>query len=630
MVSGTTSSRNQNGAMPAGNANGEGGKKTKSQATGRKLMIRHLPPLITEEEVQAILGEEWKSGNDRVGWAQFQQGKVSKSSFKEPRPSLYSLHLIKEDDVPIFKDFVLNTTWHDAKNTSTMASFQVHAQDVSTRVPPAKHRVDPRQGTIDQDPEFQAFLHNLTQPKEAQSKEAESAELPLPTSEESVKENKVSNLVKFIQEKKAAKAKEAAAAKSAKHSRQESQGGKTKAGDDNKKKGKDAKADKSDKDKDKLKEPAPKLLTKKAAAQEAAAEAAKQAAGQISAAKSPEEAAPKSRRANIAQAAKILQRDLGLSPGSAHRRARQNAAKADAVPTPEASTNTANEKEASEARELDSPKAVPTGPKAQGNEGSRRSRGKGKGTATTTTASEPSNGKATESPAKPTTGPIILLKKDASKKDDTAPASRSIPSNPVTAAATATNTAATVAPTPPTGPKGVAGKGSSAKASASTQQKKAAAQPTPGATRAFVKHANPSQGITEPLLKQSMENFGPVTFVEIDKRKGFAYVDFGDAESLRKAVTASPVPIAQGTVQVLERKDKKPATPAPSQPAPSEKATGEPQTATSTGTASTDKPKRGNRGRGRRGGGANGNANAATGTSGASNDAASTAAPAAG
>lgn len=77
MASSATSSRHQNGATPGSN-NAGGGKKTKAQATGQKFMIRHLPPLITEEELHAILGEEWKTGNGKVDWAEFQQGKVPK------------------------------------------------------------------------------------------------------------------------------------------------------------------------------------------------------------------------------------------------------------------------------------------------------------------------------------------------------------------------------------------------------------------------------------------------------------------------------------------------------------------------------------------------------------------------
>ena len=50
--------------------------------------------------------------------------------------------------------------------------------------------------------------------------------------------------------------------------------------------------------------------------------------------------------------------------------------------------------------------------------------------------------------------------------------------------------------------------------------------------------------------------FGAIEKVEIDKRKGFAYVDFVEPEGLQKAMAASPIKIAQGAVQVLERKEK--------------------------------------------------------------------------
>ena len=73
-------------------------------------------------------------------------------------------------------------------------------------------------------------------------------------------------------------------------------------------------------------------------------------------------------------------------------------------------------------------------------------------------------------------------------------------------------------------------------------------------THAFLKHANPSQGVTEPLLEEAFKAFGAVIKVEIDKKKGFAYVDFAEASSLQKAIASSPVKVAQGQVVVLERK----------------------------------------------------------------------------
>ena len=80
------------------------------------------------------------------------------------------------------------------------------------------------------------------------------------------------------------------------------------------------------------------------------------------------------------------------------------------------------------------------------------------------------------------------------------------------------------------------------------------AAPPSTATQAFLKHANPSQGITEPLLDEAFAVFGTINKVEIDKKKGFAYVDFAEPESLQKAIRASPIKVAQGQVVVLELK----------------------------------------------------------------------------
>lgn len=95
------------------------------------------------------------------------------------------------------------------------------------------------------------------------------------------------------------------------------------------------------------------------------------------------------------------------------------------------------------------------------------------------------------------------------------------------------------------GPPAKSGKNAKAKPSASS---------TSTATQAFLKHANPSQGVTEPVLETAFGAFGVVTKVEIDKKKGFGYVDFAEPESLQKALAASPVSVAQSQVVVLERK----------------------------------------------------------------------------
>jgi len=466
-------------------------------------------------------------------------------------------------------------------------------------MPTGKKRTDPRQGTIDSEPEFMKFLESLTtppQPKEADPEQAiddgAKADVKVTTTP----------LVEYLKEKKANKAKEAALAKSAKHARHESH---NKSKEDTKKKGKESKNDKADKpsekekEKEKVREPV-KLLTKKSVAQEVA-EAAKTAANQASN-KPAEEAPPKSRRANISAAAKILQRDLGLSPGSAHRKARQNAAKADVTvksdsvnkeakdsPSKPAAASTTTPTAPSKSTSA-SATPTPSTPKTQLSEGSRRGRGKGsKQSSSGETAKGKSSEPLTTGKSTPIQTPIILKRGE----DSESAAVTSPPATPATASAST--------PATPTGPKAATGgKGTSAGKSVSAAPKKVSTPSvTAGATRGFVKHANPSQGVTEPLLKRAMEAFGPVTFVEIDKRKGFAYVDFGNHEALVKAIGASPVSVAQGTVQVLERKETKKAAPAaaPSAQPVTEKKV-EPQ---------TERSKRGGRGRGRRGGANSGN-----------------------
>ncbi|KAI1210788.1 Smg-4/UPF3 family-domain-containing protein [Annulohypoxylon truncatum] len=608
-----TTTRKANGVLPVSSTqatNDAPKSKAKEPTRGKKVIVRRLPPGITEAEFWAILGDEWKSGNGKVDWTKFQDGHVSQDPSNPSSPARCYLQVLRTDDIPVLAEVVQRSIWEDDKKTfndPALVGPPYLELSIYQKIPTTKRRMDSKQGTIDQDPDFMAFLDSLTQDPAVKEVEAEQI------AEDSLKDNvKVTTtpLVEYLKEKKANKGKETTSAKSTKHGRHESQGGKTKGSqEDSKKKTKESKTEKAEKaaekDEKKAKEPI-KLLTKKAAAQEAA-ETAKPTSTSTTTTKTTEEAAPKSRRANIAAAAKILQRDLGLSPGSAHRRARQDAAKAEAAAKADSgkekdSKDTASTTPTAPSQPTSSaPPSAPTAPKAQAAESSRRSRGAkaAKQNASGDTAKGKDNTGSTKSA--PVTTPVILK-----RMDDTPP------TGPASTTPAATTSAT---PTPPTGPKAAAGKASS---KSGPSQKKGSGQPsiTAGATRAFVKHANPSQGVTEPLLKQAMEVYGPVTFVEIDKRKGFAYVDFGDHEALVKAITASPVPVAQGTVQVLERKEIKKPAQAPTQPA-ADKASSD---------APPDRPKRGGRGRGRRGGG---NVNSANTNAPAESSSSTTPAPAA-
>lgn len=51
--------------------------KTKAHNEGEKLVIRRLPPGMTEAEFLSILGGEWELGKGKVDWFSFSEGKIS-------------------------------------------------------------------------------------------------------------------------------------------------------------------------------------------------------------------------------------------------------------------------------------------------------------------------------------------------------------------------------------------------------------------------------------------------------------------------------------------------------------------------------------------------------------------------
>ena len=585
MANSQAGSRTANGVLPASHAKSQpqAGAGTSSRAgkgktpvEGQKVVLRRLPPGITEQETVAFLSDEWKPGGAKVGWFSFQAGKISKDPAKPSRPSRAYLHVLKTDQVMALVEHVRNTEWLDAKDTSASSCLVGPPMlDISIykKVPSGKVRSDARAGTIDQDPEFMDFLEALANP----NKDPEADH----TAEEDDKQiTKASStpLIDYLLEKKANKAKESAASKSGKHARHESGTGKGKSSEDSKKRSKESKTEKStEKPKENVK-----ILTKKAAV-EAAADAANAAASQIMAnSKEKEELTKSGRRAGIAAAARILQRDLGLSPGNAHRRARQEAAKAESEAKGSASSSAAKDtppaKEtvktaavastptASEAPTTAARPPTPTAPKAAAGSSSRGSRGK-KGAAVEkekggkekkgTTTDKSGEASAAATPKAPV---AILKKKDREENKQEATPPISIPNGSAEGKATATTTNPTSATTKavPNGVKASPGKGAAGSGRKGRGEGSSNSTPniSPAATRAFVKHANSSQGVTEALLKEALQAYGNVTFVEMDKRKGFAYVDFADHDGLVRAITAGPVSVAQAMVQVLERKDK--------------------------------------------------------------------------
>lgn len=576
--------------------------RSKAHNEGEKMVIRRLPPGMTQPEFVTILGSDWEVSNGKVDWLSYIPGKVSaeyvislkatpllifcaasndvliSSPSKPSRPSRAYLHLMRKDDIMPLSEVVRSSTWEDAKSTFTdpaLVGPPVLEFSVYKKIAGTKKRTDARQGTIDQDPEFMAFLEDLANP--APMRESIDVEDPNDTAKVEAKVT-TTPLVEYLKEKKANKGKDGASGKISKS------GGKGRGGfkdDDtsNKRKGKDSKGDRTDK----TPKETVKILTKKAATEQAA-EAAKEIASQIAttnasttattgagagAGASASSDVPKSRRAGIAAAARILQRDLGLSPGSAHRRARHDAAKAEAdakgtvSSTKESDTVaivaplaavTGKSSTASEAAPARSSKGRPESPATTRSQSGRRIRGgknadKGKGTAATETA----NASAQPTAVNP---PVILKKRNDSEVTTKAPPT-------ITTTTTETPSSSQVPSSNATSNKNNNKQGAREKGNTKQSQKKPSSV-SASATRAFVKHVSASQGVNDASLREALEAFGTITLVEIDKRKGFAYVDFSEHDALAKAVTASPISIGQASVQVLERKDKKSVAAAPS------------------------------------------------------------------
>ncbi|KAK0748511.1 Smg-4/UPF3 family-domain-containing protein [Apiosordaria backusii] len=561
-------SRKTNGATAA-QSSPDPPKATKAKApvNGEKVVVRRLPPGMTEEEFVTILGDEWKIGSGKVGWFSYCPGKVSQHPSKPSIPARAYLHVSQRDQLPDLLRTVQEAKWEDAKETyndPALVAPPTVEFSIFKKIPSDKKRVDGRQGTIDQDPEFMAFLESLASPDG--NKEGVTAE---PEPEEEPEKATTTPLIEYLKERKAAKAKEAAAAKIAmKHARTESLSGKgkapaTSAEEPKRRSTRESRTERTTEKAPEKPRESVKILTKKVvAAAEAAAEAAKVAAiqktTQSSAASASSEAPSKSRRAGIAAAARILQRDLGLSSSNAHRKARMDAAKADADSKGSAAKGPAKENiPIAPEPAPPPPPAQPSSsapPKSQPAAPSNRSRNRKRGGGDEGGKSKGDNkadkqvDTAPPAPAPTPVKPVLLLKKrDAAPPQ---PQQSSTPATPVSA--TIPQTApSTAGPSQPTAPKNAPAK----QGGGGGSKKNAGPAPSSGATRAFVKHANHSQGVTEALLKEALSAYGTVTSVDIDRKKGFAYVDFADHAGLAKAMAASPVTVAQATVQVLERKD---------------------------------------------------------------------------
>ncbi|KAF1994061.1 hypothetical protein P154DRAFT_40238 [Amniculicola lignicola CBS 123094] len=543
-----------NGVLPAAilqkNAPNSTPRGPKPPSPRMKLICRRLPPGLTQAEFEAVIGDDWKMGAGRVDWFMYKRGKISKDAAKPSKPSKAYFHVTQQQYITALGNVVRQSSFLDATKSfqdPALVGPPVVEFAPYHRVFTGKKRTDNRQGTIDQDPEFKAFLESLTNP----------ITKPTGIDAQTEKPGKVTTtpLIEALREKKANKDKAKAAAK---HGRGES---KDDAGGEKKmlnKSGKDVATTGADKGRklsknDKATKEAVKVLNKMASAsKDASASTSSEKAA--SSASSP---APERKRGNALNAKAMLQRDLGIGPAANRRRgAKKDAGSAaqDAAQTTEDTKQKAKDPAPPVvAAAASAEKSVPP-KKEPGSKPSRAERRAYKASLTDRTNTK-NMGEDVKSPTKAAAAPApTILKKPQNAPNPTPKgpiASREPPTEP--AAARSQTGAAPVAPSTKAG----ASLGESA-GRASKAAQPAATNPTPGATsrQAFLKHANPSQGITEPLIEEALKPFGTVEKVEIDKRKGFAYVDFAEPEGLQKAMAASPIKVAQGAVQVLERKEK--------------------------------------------------------------------------
>jgi regulator of nonsense transcripts 3 len=472
---------------------------TKSTSTARlKLEIRRLPPGLTLGEFEEILGPVWKLGNRKVDWREYRQGKFKQAIGKVPEQSRCYIHLTSEALVKDFEARFLQVVFHDKAGT--------HKSPDLRHLPPTlgfapnqrmalnvKARTDTRQGTIDQDPEFIRFLEAETQPiskpaaLDTVGAEKEKVERVGATS---------TPLIEAIREKKANKAKAAAA-------KEEKRDGKSHAKTENKevpvveKPNKEARSAAAQKTETAAKEPA-KAVNKHVAS--------KQQQQQQRPA-SPQQSASTKGQPSPAKSKRSATNAKGQSAAATQPAASSAAPTASATATAQTSSST-----------------TPAAPR-------QRQKGNPEGLKK-------------------------LFQKDLGIKPKPAAAAKeTTPAAPKPKTETPTVSAATKAKEPAQLPSSKAQPNSKASAAAKSENQSAASASS-SSHKAYLKHANPSQGMTEVLIQQALSQFGDVVSVTIDPRKGTAIALFKDAQGLQKAREAKRVTVASGNVEVHEFKDR--------------------------------------------------------------------------
>lgn len=169
----------------------------KGQSDRTKVVVRHLPPTITEsaftEQIDGSFGR-------RYNWMSFRPGKASQ---KHPCFARAYMDFKRAEDVIEFAEFFGGHVFVNEKGAQFKAEVEYAP---SQRVPSQCPKKDGREGTIGKDPEYLEFLEVLSKPVE----NLPSAEIQLERREAeragAVKDAPVvTPLMDFIRQKRAAK-----------------------------------------------------------------------------------------------------------------------------------------------------------------------------------------------------------------------------------------------------------------------------------------------------------------------------------------------------------------------------------------------------------------------------------------
>ncbi|KAI9673069.1 MAG: hypothetical protein M1829_004383 [Trizodia sp. TS-e1964] len=502
-----------------------------------KVVIRKLPVGLKQEEFEAFLGEEWNNGGPKVDWMEYKQGKSPKEQDKPIKHTRVYLHLKDEKFLLQLVQKIRETNFIDELGTHLLwqSNFGPPTLEFSpcARVPNKKPRHDGRQGSIDTEPTFCEFLQDLTTAPAAKATLGEVSQEAIPKKEEKVS---MTPLVQFIKDKKSTKAREVILpAKLTRSPRQEHRdvakekiAEKNPSGRSEQEKLRPADGRPSRREREKTAKESVKILNREAAGK-APSTIVSSASAQTDAEKPPAPqpvpTAPSRRRerGNFSVAAKILQRDLGLAPNIREQRGikKDSADNSNATP-PKASA-----------------KLPPNAP------------------------SKPANSPLATAAKAPTSNNTSKIfprdqKRHNQNRDTPGAPKGNVPPNAPTgpAAPNAILRKPIAANTPPVGPAAFRPQPKLPRNANHLPPQQPQAPST--ATQGFIKHANASQGITEENLLEALSAFGTVAKVEVDKKKGFAYVEYESPEGLAAARAAGPFKVASSNLSVLERRDKVP------------------------------------------------------------------------